>query len=54
MHGKEGMTVFTMNNKSVVQITCDYDTVMKQISNHYSFGSISKRNYGNVIIELDY
>ena len=49
-----GGTTFKMVSGPYITITCDYDTVMKQISNHYSFGSISKRNYGNVIIELDY
>ena len=34
MNGKKGMTIFTMNNGSVVQITCDYDTVMKQLKAH--------------------
>jgi len=46
-------TIFKMLNGRDVQITCDYDTVMKQISHHYSFSSVNRRS-GNTIITLDY
>ena len=45
-------TIFKMLNGRDVQITCDYDTVIKQISHHYSFGIGSKA--GNHFITLKY
>ena len=56
MRGKEGMTIFTMNNGSVVQITCPYEIVQEQIELHMSYllshptGSLTHFSY----LILDY
>ena len=48
-----GGTTFKMVKGRDIIITCDSDTVIKQISHHYSFSSVNRRS-GNTIITLDY